>query len=197
MTTDVEKQEGQKTVVSFAAGLLIGGLLVWAFSGSPETDEARTIDAQNNDETTEMTEDTEATEDESENAVDTGATSEDTTADMSTDTVETPTMEIGDASVELGDLSAGSAIMLEGATFPTNEGWVGVRTYTNDQVGSILGVSRYSNEQGLIPSQIDFLVPTVAGQEYAVVFFNEDGDRNFNPAADAQLEGVVTTFTAQ
>ena len=28
-----EKQEGQKTVVSFIVGLLIGGLLVWAFSG--------------------------------------------------------------------------------------------------------------------------------------------------------------------
>ena len=30
--TDV-KQEGQKTIVSFIVGLLIGGLLVWAFSG--------------------------------------------------------------------------------------------------------------------------------------------------------------------
>ena len=28
-----EMQEGQKTIVSFIVGLLIGGLLVWAFSG--------------------------------------------------------------------------------------------------------------------------------------------------------------------
>lgn len=27
--------EGQKTVVGFVVGLLIGGLLVWAFSGPP------------------------------------------------------------------------------------------------------------------------------------------------------------------
>ena len=46
MSSDVEQNDSQKTVVSFAAGLLIGGLLVWAFGGTPETDEARVIDAQ-------------------------------------------------------------------------------------------------------------------------------------------------------
>ena len=32
------KEESQKTVVSFVVGLLIGGLLVWAFSGAPKND---------------------------------------------------------------------------------------------------------------------------------------------------------------
>ena len=32
-----QKEETQKTVVSFVVGLLIGGLLVWAFSGTEST----------------------------------------------------------------------------------------------------------------------------------------------------------------
>ena len=31
---ELQKEESQKTVVSFIVGLLIGGLLVWAFSGT-------------------------------------------------------------------------------------------------------------------------------------------------------------------
>ena len=36
--TEQEKKENQKTVVAFAAGLLIGGLLVWVFGGSAKTE---------------------------------------------------------------------------------------------------------------------------------------------------------------
>lgn len=196
MTTDVEKQEGQKTVVSFAAGLLIGGLLVWAFSGSPETDNTRTIDAQNNDDTTEETSTEDSSED-SANTQTTGETSNESPDTTTNSTDETAAMEVGDASVELTDTSAGSLLTLDGATFPTAEGWIGVRTYTDGTVGSILGVSRYSEEQGLIPSQIELLSPMVAGRDYAVVFFSEDGDRDFNPALDAQLDTTITDFTAK
>ena len=34
--SEAEKQESQKTVVAFITGLLIGGLLVWVFSATPE-----------------------------------------------------------------------------------------------------------------------------------------------------------------
>ncbi len=34
--TDVETQASQRTVIAFISGLLIGGLLVWVFSGNPE-----------------------------------------------------------------------------------------------------------------------------------------------------------------
>jgi hypothetical protein len=186
MSTDVEKQEGQKTVVSFAAGLLIGGLLVWAFSGSPETNETRTVDVQNSDDTEEVA-DTDM---------------EDTDSAPMTDTEDepeatTPAMELGDASADIASTEAGSTITLDGATFPTSEGWIGVRSYAGGEFGNILGVSRYSNEQGLIPTEIELLVPTQAGSEYAIVFFDEDGDRNFNPALDAQLMTDPITFTAE
>lgn len=194
MTTDVEKQEGQKTVVSFAAGLLIGGLLVWAFSGSPETDNAHSTNTQNGDEAAE-TANTDTADDMDGDATDNTADNAENGADDMTDAA--PTMEMGEGSVELGSTAAGSVLTLDGATFPTAEGWVGVRLYTNGEVGSILGVSRYSEEQGLIPTEVELLSPMVAGRDYAVVFFAEDGDRNFNPALDAQLDTEVTAFTAQ
>lgn len=180
MTFDLEKQEGQKTVVSFAAGLLIGGLLVWIFSGSPEAqapaDETPAGDESN------MPADETTTEDDS------TATDETVTADN---------MTVGEGSVSLGDTVAGNVLTITGAVFPTEEGWVGVRTYADGEPGSILGVSRYSKEQGLTPAEIDLLVPTVAGNQYVVVFFAEDGDMQFNPAMDAQLDTEMTVFTAK
>ncbi len=89
------------------------------------------------------------------------------------------------------------SVTLDGATFPTEEGWVAVRTYPNGQLGSILGAARYSKVQGLIPSEVTLLAPTTAGRDYAVVFFSEDGDYKFNLAHDAQVGGVFGTFTAE
>lgn len=185
MTTDLEKNEGQKTVVSFAVGLLVGGLLVWAFSGSSETTSTPVVE---NDESTQMQSDEASMEE-----------SVSDSEDMATEEPADPVQEMitGDASVRIGAISAGSVVDLEGAVFPSDEGWVGVRTYTGGTVGSILGVSRYSKEQSLIPAQIDLLVPMVQGRDYAVVFFAENGDLEFNPAQDAQLDVEVTAFTAK
>jgi hypothetical protein len=41
--SEAEKQEGQKTVVAFITGLLIGGLLVWVFSSSPTSDSMKVV----------------------------------------------------------------------------------------------------------------------------------------------------------
>jgi len=183
--TAEEKQEGQKTVVSFIAGLLIGGLLVWAFSGGAPEDQAPT-DKDNN--AAAVTGDTDASD--SENADPANNTT-------ITPVNQTPEMTIGDATVSVEDQSAGSVVTLNGATFPTAEGWIGVRTYTNGVIGSILGAARYSEEQGLVPEEIALLSPTNAGREYAIVFFSEDGNRNFNLDGDVQLETAITTFTAQ
>ncbi|MFT5849590.1 MAG: hypothetical protein ACI9H6_000399 [Patiriisocius sp.] len=179
--SEQEKQEGQKTVVSFIAGLLIGGLLVWVFAGTP-TEEAHSDDMneQESSEVAEMEEGEEITEEAEEEAV-----------------AEIAVLEVGDGAVSVADQAAGSSVALESATFPTEEGWVAVRSYPNGQLGSILGAVRYSKEQGLVPSEVALVAPTTAGRDYAVVFFTEDGDRSFNLANDVQIGDVFGTFTAK
>ncbi len=179
--SEQEKQEGQKTVVSFVSGLLIGGLLVWAFSGSPKEDK---MEPTNEEDTTTEVAGENAGEDAAEGGDEAGTT-------------KGGDMMIGNGSLTVNDQPAGSSVTLDSATFPTAEGWVAVRIYTESQVGSILGAARFSEEQGLVPTSVDLLAPTVAGREYAVVFFSEDGNREFNLDGDLAVEGGMTTFKAQ
>ena len=57
--SEQEKKENQKTIVAFAAGLLIGGLLVWVFGGSADT---KKVDEETKDTTEQVTEQTKETE---------------------------------------------------------------------------------------------------------------------------------------
>lgn len=181
--TDVQKEEGQKTIVSFVVGLLIGGLLVWAFSGSETEAPTDTVD--------EVT--TEEVVLEEETTTDTDATSEEE-AEV---TPETPALEVGDGQVVVNDQPASARITLESVTYPIAEGWVGVRDYSDETLGPILGVVRFSQSQGLVPEAIQLQYPTRAGGEYAIVFFTEDGDRQFNLATDVQIDQIFGTFRAQ
>ncbi len=178
--SDQEKQEGQKTVVSFVSGLLIGGLLVWAFSGSPKEEKMTPTDEEAT--TSEVAGETEG---------------ETTTEGATEGETKGGDMMIGDGALNVNDQPAGASVALESATFPTAEGWVAVRIYSDEQLGSILGAARFSEEQGLVPTSVDLLAPTVAGREYAVVFYSEDGNREFNLDGDLIVEGGMTTFTAQ
>lgn len=181
-----ENQEGQKTIVAFVVGLLIGGLLVWVFSGSEAQTPADTMnDGEPASETSMNTE-----------VVDT----ETNTSSNTTTNAEEPaavSMTVGEGKVQVSDQPAGSVVSLDGATFPTETGWIGVRTYTNDQLGSVLGAALYSQEDGLVPEEIHLLSPTVAGRDYAVVFYTEDGDRMFTLANDVQIDTAISTFTAR
>ena len=56
---------------------------------------------------------------------------------------------------------------------------------------------RFSEKQGLVPTEIILQRATQPGMDYAVVFYTEDGDRTFNLASDVQIEGVFATFTAE
>jgi hypothetical protein len=181
-----EKQEGQKTVVSFVVGLLIGGLLVWAFSGP--TSEAPT----SNDGDDTKTEETKKTDEEANKGTD-----DSTVTEAAPEAEAKPTLSVGDGKIVVNDQPASSAIMLESATYPVSEGWVGVRTYENDQLGYILGVVRFSEEQGLVPNQIVLQRPTTAGKQYAVVVYKENGDLEFNLAKDVQIDTIFATFTAK
>ena len=172
--------DGSKTLVAFVVGLLIGGLLVWAFSSpSDQVNEVTT------DETTE-TEMTEGT---------TPETAEETEATEAE--VTTPVLPVGDGSIEVNNQAAGMSVMLERATYPIEEGWIGVRDYNNGQLGFIKGVVRFSAAAGRVPESVILQNPTQAGQEYAVVIFSDNGDSVFNPAGDVQVDQIFATFTAQ
>lgn len=175
-----EKQETQKTLVAFVVGLLIGGMLVWAFSG-PSADAPAT---QNKDEVDETT--SEMDEDEEE--------ATDTDEEME---VSSPVLEVGSGEIRVNDQPAGSSVNLDGAVYPINEGWVGVREYTNEDLGFLLGAVRFSESNNQVPTEIALLRPTTAGRDYAIVVYTEDGDSSFNLATDVQIDRVFGTFTAQ
>lgn len=177
------KEENQKTVVSFIVGLLIGGLLVWAFSGNGDEKPK----ADDTDKDAPIATSTTATT----------STSIKTTTDTKTTTPPAASLPVGEGKVSVGEVASGNTVPLDSATFPTKEGWVGVREFTDGQLGGLLGVARYSEEQGLVPSQIILQRPTVAGKQYAIVFYSESGDRKFNLANDVQIDKEFATFTAK
>ncbi len=176
-----EKQDGQKTIVAFVVGLLIGGMLVWAFSGP-------SADAPNDDQDAAETEE----------AAEMNTDSDNETADSDEEAADTvATLPVGDGSVVIDDQPASASITINRATYPVSEGWIGVRDFQNEQLGYILGVVRFSESQGLVPTEIILQRPTTPGRQYAVVIYTEDGDFQFNLAGDVQIDTVFDTFTAQ
>jgi hypothetical protein len=180
MAAAEEQQDGQKTLVAFIVGLLIGGMLVWAFSGPDAT--APEVSDVDSEETAESTQD---------DKVDT------TTPKPEGESTPAPTLEVGDGSVVVEDQRAGTAVTLKSAVYPVSEGWIGVREYTGDQLGYILGVVRFSESQGLVPSEIVLQRATTPGNRYAIVIFTEDGDFDFGLAGDVQIDEIFDTFVAQ
>ncbi len=184
-----EMQEGQKTIVSFIVGLLIGGLLVWAFSG-PTVNAPAEEDKDKVEEGTKADDNKDSAEDEAD--VVTGDKG-------SEETTSTPvqTLPVGDGKVVVENQPASKNVVLSSATYPVGEGWIGVRDYQNEQLGGLLGVARFSEKQGLVPSSVLLQRATVAGQVYAVVLYNESGDLKFSLADDVQIDSIFATFTAQ
>lgn len=188
--TETEKQEGQKTVVAFIAGLLIGGLLVWVFSASPET-----VPAESNTETdTEnVSNDADGDPDETPSSDTNGSNdSADTSADAN-EVDEAPTAD-GDGELSVSNQPAGSVVVLDSISYPTEAGWVVVRDYIGGVSGRILGAARYNLTDRLLPESVNLLRATEAGSTYQVVFYSEDGDRSFNVSDDIQIEGSATAL---
>jgi hypothetical protein len=172
--SEVEKQESQKTVVAFISGLLIGGLLVWIFSSSPENAVAPEAEETNTEEGTEV------------------ASNENT--DEATETESRPV--VGEGSVLVDNQPAGNTVALSSLSLPTEKGWVVVREFTNAVPGNILGAARFSAEENLVPTEVELIRGTTAGNTYQVVFFTNDGDVTFSLTDDVMIEGIATTFNA-
>lgn len=182
---DLEQREGQKTVVAFIAGLLIGGLLVWVFGSAPETD---TTTPENTDGETsmneDMTDDTSDMEDDSEASTSTNTT-----------TPTRPTVpSTGEGSLEVVNQAAGNTVVLTSLELPTNSGWVVVREGTD---GNVLGAARFDGDAGLIPDSVKLLRATVPGESYTVMFFTDNGDGEFDFRGDAEIEGTYEVFVAE
>ncbi|MAZ56451.1 hypothetical protein CL653_01535 [bacterium] len=172
-------QENKKTISAFAAGLLVGALLVWIFTG--DTNPSKEIVGTDMEESASV----------DENSKDTNVTFSLGTPDS------TPTLTVGEGLVSVDGQSAGNTVILNSASFPTDDGWVVVRTYTDGQLGNILGAARYSKAESLVPTEVSLLTPTLAGKTYAVVFFSDDGNKAFNLDGDAQLDTRLNTFTTK
>ncbi|HEX4799262.1 MAG TPA: hypothetical protein VFV22_01860 [Candidatus Paceibacterota bacterium] len=173
--TEVEKQESQKTVVAFVSGLLIGGLLVWVFSSSPEN---VTAPENSDDQSAEEVKSTQEPE-------------------AKSDTVKSDTnVKVGEGSVIVDDQPAGSVITLKSLSLPTEKGWVVVREFNDDTAGNILGAARFDTTTGLTPTTIELIRGTTAGSRYQVVFFTNGGDMTFSLSDDVVIEGIATTFSA-
>ncbi len=108
-----EQQDGQKTLVAFIVGLLIGGMLVWAFGGG----EATAPNTTNNDDR----DSAEVGDVNVEKADDASVVSE-----VATD-IKTPALQVGDGAVVVADQKASATVALASATYPVSEGWIGVR----------------------------------------------------------------------
>lgn len=178
--SEAEKQEGQKTVVAFITGLLIGGLLVWVFSSTPETQVADT-------------------DSETESSLETSTVSgdESTVVSGAGDVVSTVSNVVaGDAKLSVGSQKAGDTVTLSDVGYPAKEGWIVVRDYVNGVGGKILGAARYNLDDGLLPTSVSLLRNTVSGSTYQVQFYTENGDRAFDTKSDVVVSGGETTFTA-
>ena len=169
MADEHNNDESKKTLVAFAVGLLIGGMLVWAFSGPSDTKK----DTKDADEVT------------------ASSTLETTEEEASAPT----TLNVGDANIKIADQAAGMAVKIDSATYPVEEGWIAVRDYQDDKEGYVLGAVRFSKADGLIPTEIVLTRPTVAGQKYGISLYKEGGDNDWG--GDEKLEGIFGTFMAQ
>lgn len=162
-------QDNQKTIVSFVVGLLIGGLLVWAFSGPEDTH--KDVEKESDDDSAMVLDEKDSSDDEM--------------------------MVVGDGKILINDQPASAMIAIESAEYPVAEGWIGVRTYENGELTNILGVNRFSQSQGLVPEEIELVTPTMSGKTYAIVVYEEDGDFDFSLSGDRQLDVIFDTFTAE
>lgn len=188
MMTEEKKQEVQKTVVAFAAGLLIGGLLVWVFSAAPSEEGHMHTDEEMHEDATEM--------------VDEGMGNDAAPVQLlETNTAVPETTVTSKGSLVVENQSAGIEVVIASVAYPMNAGWIVVHEDSNGVRSNALGAARFDVTGGLTPESVRLLRETMAGETYYVVFYTENGDKVFNLGNDVPVvvEGstLQTTFVAQ
>ncbi len=179
-------EENKKTIISFIAGLLVGGLLVFIFSEPPA--DAVKQSADGSESAVEVSNDQKGA-DENNKVTASG--------DVTKPTVPAEVVISDQGAISVADQSAGDTVSLDSVEFPAKAGWIGVRDYENGQMSGLLGVARFNTDEGLLPDSVRLLRATEAGQTYAVVFYSDNGDKTFSLATDGQFSGVMETFEAQ
>lgn len=177
-------EENKKTVVAFITGLLVGGLLVYIFANPAE--KAAVVENSTDNDVEEI-----------ENIIDDEEVTDVATSVISTTSTSPSIAPRGDGSIEVSNQEASDVVVLDSVSYPSNSGWVGVRDYENGQLIGLLGVSRWNTEEGLLPKNINLLRSTEAGKTYAVVFFSDNGDKEFSLANDVQFSDISATFIAE
>ena len=181
---DDKTQDSKKTVVAFVAGLIIGGLLVWLFSGSPEATAPEKTSADKKGSMTAVEEKLDAAQEEN------------------TDTKTTEALIDGNLAFTVANQSAGMTVALGEVRYPSVEGWIVVHDDAGGELGWALGAARYNTDIGLRPDHVELLRATEAGKTYHVVYYTEDGDRMFDLKLDTPMsveggELLSATFVAQ
>jgi hypothetical protein len=186
---EADQQQGsQKTVVAFISGLVIGALLMWVFGSQPP---------KNVKEDTKM--DNAQEQAATENTEEAAPSGEQGSAEVS---VSNPAVTAGMGSVAVANQKAGSQVALGEIKYPTEAGWIAVHAVENGTMGGVLGASRYNTKEGLTPTTVDLLAPTVAGAEYWVVFHEDNKDGKYTSAGDKVMNGadgkpLATSFKAE
>jgi hypothetical protein len=186
---EAEQQQGQKTVVAFISGLLIGGLLMWVFGAEPKKDGA--VDVKKDD-----TKDTVVEKD----AVDGAAKAE--VVDASKTEITKPEVSMTNAAIGVQNQAASKKVTLGDVKFPTDGGWIAVHTMDGETLGPVLGAARYNVETGLLPKEVELLASLTAGDSYAVVFHDDNKDGKYTSAGDkvmmaADGKFIGSTFKAE
>jgi len=101
--------------------------------------------------------------------------------------------------VKVSQQAAGDTVFISEARAVASSTWLAVREQNGDLLGRILGARRLDATVGS-DITIDLLRPTASHVMYAVVMYEDDGDRAFDHAVDSLVQEngtpVAYPFTA-
>jgi hypothetical protein len=162
------------TIIAFVVGIVLGYLVAWGIYATPAgevTEENGLVST-----STPLT------------GGSSSVISDEVGGSLLTPTVPTGTtpalISVGAGeTIAVMDQAAGQTVEVDGVT-SAGVTWVAVREYANNQLGNILGARRIPGGDGQTV-MVELLRPTIAGRDYAVVLYRDNGDLAFNHRTDS------------